>query len=171
VKPPAYRLRAALEQRAAARKQARLDLAASLRAAEQAKLALDEKERERDSLVADGEERRGGLYEPDAGGLLSMPLVTRRTEALHYVERRIEEATHAAEERRQALARAEGAVEASRQRLVEADRQLKAVEKHREGWLAEWRRATARKEQRQAEEVVTARYAAERAAGEGGEEP
>jgi flagellar export protein FliJ len=164
VKPPAYPLRAALEQRESARKQARLDLAASLRAAEGAKLALEEKERERESLVADGEERRGQLYEPDAGGLLSMPIVTRRTEALHYVERRIAEG-------RQALARAEGAVETSRQRLVEADRQLKAVEKHREGWLTEWRRATARKEQRQAEEVVTARYAAERAAGEGGEEP
>jgi YscO-like protein len=170
VKPPAYPLHAALEQREAVRKAARLTLAASLRQAEREKSALEETESEREALVAAGEERRERLYEPDAGGLLPMPLVTQRTEALRYVERRIEEATRAVEERRQALARAEAAVEACRLRVVEADRELKAVEKHREAWLEEWRRANARKEQRQAEEVVTARYAAERAGGEGGEE-
>ncbi len=43
------------------------------------------------------------------------------------------------------------------------------MEKHREGWLEEWKREATRKEQRQAEEVVTARYAAERSGADEGE--
>jgi flagellar export protein FliJ len=162
VKPPDYPLQAALDQREAAKQEAQLRLAESLREAEREEEELKRREEQLETLVADAEERRGALYEPDEQGILSMPEVNKRTEALRYVERQVEEAARAVEEQRETLARAEAAVESRRAALVEADKELRAVEKHHEGWLDDWKREVARKEQRQAEEVVTARYAAER---------
>jgi flagellar biosynthesis chaperone FliJ len=162
MKPPDYPLQAALEQREVAKQEARRHLAESLRAAEREEQELHQREGQRDAFQADADARRGALYEPDAKGILSMPEVSKRTEALRYVEDQVETAVRAVEEQRKTLARAEAAVEERRSALVEADKELRAVEKHREGWLEEWKREATRKEQRQAEEVVTARYAAER---------
>jgi flagellar biosynthesis chaperone FliJ len=169
VKPPDYPLQAALEQREAAKQEAQLRLAESLREAEREERELQQREGRRDALLADADERRGTLYEPDAKGILSMPLVNKRTEALRYVEGQVEDAIRAVEEQKETLARAEAAVEERRSALVETDKELRAVEKHREGWLDDWRREAARKEQRQAEEVVTARYASEQAGADEGE--
>jgi hypothetical protein len=44
------------------------------------------------------------------------------------------------------------------------------VEKHYENWLADWKRETARQEQRQSEEITLARYARETSGGERGKE-
>jgi flagellar biosynthesis chaperone FliJ len=169
VKPPDYPLQAALEQREAAKQEARRRLAESLREAEREEQELRQREERRTALVADADERRRALYEPDEKGILSMPEVNKRTEALRYVEGQVEAAGRAVEEQKAILTRAEAAVEESRSALVEADRELRAVEKHREGWLDDWKREAARKEQRQTEEVVTARYAAERAGADEGE--
>ncbi len=169
MKPPDYPLQAALEQREAAKQEARQRLAESLREAEREERELQQREAQRDALLADADERRGSLYEPDEKGILSMPQVNKRTEGLRYVEGQVEEAARAVEEQKKVLARAEAAVEERRSALVEADKELRAVEKHREGWLEEWKREATRKEQRQAEEVVTARYAAERSGADEGE--
>ncbi len=169
MKPPDYPLQAALEQREAAKQEARQRLAESLREAEREERELQQREAQRDALLADADERRGSLYEPDEKGILSMPQVNKRTEGLRYVEGQVEEAARAVEEQKKVLARAEAAVEERRSALVEADKELRAVEKHREGWLEEWKREATRKEQRRAEEVVTARYAAERSGADEGE--
>jgi len=171
VKPPRYPLQAVLEQREAGKQSARVGLADALRALEREEGMLRRREEERDTLAAGADARRGRLYDPDEGGLLDMAAVTRRTEELRYVERQADEAAGAVEEQRRALELAEAAVEARRSALVEADRELRAIEKHRERWLEEWRRGAARKEQRQAEEVVTARFATERSGGDEGEKP
>jgi flagellar biosynthesis chaperone FliJ len=169
VKPPDYPLQAALDQREAGKQEARRRLADSLREAERAERELEQRREHRDTLLADAEERRGGLYEPDETGILSMPEVNKRTEALRYVEDQAREADRAVEEQREALARADAVVEERREALLEADKELRAVEKHHEGWLEEWKREATRKEQKQAEEVVTARYAAESSAADEGE--
>jgi flagellar biosynthesis chaperone FliJ len=169
VRPPDYPLQAVLEQREAAKQDAQLRLAESLREAEREERELQQREGQRDTLLADADERRRTLYEPDEKGILSMPEVNKRTEALRYVEGQVETAARAVEEQKEVLARAEAAVEERRAALVEADKELRAVEKHREGWVDDWKREAARKEQRQAEEVVTARYAAERSGTEEGE--
>lgn len=170
MKAPRYPLEAVVEQREAAKQEARLGLAESLRALEREEQVLRRREGERDALVADADARRGRLYEPDPAGLLDMASVTRRTDELRHVEGRRDEAERAVEDQRQALVLAERRVEVSRSALVDADRELRAVEKHRERWLEEWRRRAARKEQRQAEEVVTARFATDRAGGDEGEQ-
>jgi flagellar biosynthesis chaperone FliJ len=169
VKHPPYPLQAALEQREAVKEDARRRLAESVRALEREEGVLRERETQRDTLLAEADARRARLYDADEGGILSMPEVNRRTEGLRYVEREAEEAARAVEEQKEVLARAEATVESRRAALVEADRELRAVEKNREGWLEGWKREAARREQRQAEEVVTARYAAERSGADEGE--
>jgi flagellar export protein FliJ len=169
VKPPDYPLQAALEQRDAAKQEARRRLAESLREAEREERELQRRQEQRDAFLADAEERRGGLYQPDEQGILSMSRVSKRTEALRYVEGQIEEASRAVGEQKEALARAEAVAEERRSALLEADKELRAVEKHHERWLEEWKREATRREQKQAEEVVTARYAAERSGADGGE--
>jgi flagellar export protein FliJ len=160
-----------LDQRQAAKDGARRRLADALRDLARAEGALQEKEKLRDARRADAEGRRGTLYESDAAGNLSVPEVHRRTEALRYVEEQASEASRAVDEQRQLVARAESGVSECRGALVEADRELRAVEKNHEAWLEEWKHEAARSEQKQAEEVVTARYAADRSGLDTGDEP
>jgi flagellar export protein FliJ len=169
VRPPRYPLQAVLEQRGAAREEARLRLAEAIR-------ELEERERERGgaeaklaALDAERGELTGHLYDPDERGLLPIPLVERRTDELRNVEGQLREAEHAVAACREAVERAVARVDECRGLLVEADRDLKAAEKHHEAWRAEWQREQTRKEQRLSEEVTLARFAAE-AAGDGGPE-
>jgi flagellar biosynthesis chaperone FliJ len=171
MKPPPYPLQAVLVQRQAAKDGARHRLAEALREVARAEEALQERRKARDAHRADAEERRSTLYEPDAGGSLSMPAVNQRTEALRYVEDQVNQASRAVEEQEQVLARAESTVSECRGALLDADRELRVVEKNHEAWLEEWKREAARSEQREAEEVVTARYAAERSGLDAGDEP
>jgi len=162
VKPPRYPLQAVVDQRDRAKEQAKTALADAVRAVTEAEELLRRKEAAREALVAEREAFRAHLYDPDpATGLLSMPLVEKRTEGVRFLGEKIEQAARAVVTQKEALARAEALVEERRQQLVEADRELKAVEKHQETWLAEWKREAAKKEQRQSEEMVLARYAAE----------
>lgn len=164
-----YPLQAVLDQRQAACGTARLALAEAVRALEEEERRLAEAERAREVVTRERTEAQRHLYDPDETGMLPLPLIERRTEGLHHVERRLAEASRALDERRAAVARAQGELEGRRLALVEADRERKAVETHREAWLEEQRREQTRREERQSEEVVLARYAA-RPAGEGGSE-
>jgi flagellar export protein FliJ len=90
-----------------------------------------------------------------------MPTIQKRTDGLRFLEERAREAFRAIEMQKEVLDRAEREVDARRNGLVEADRELKVVEKHHENWLADWKREHARQEQRQSEEITLARYARE----------
>jgi flagellar biosynthesis chaperone FliJ len=166
VKPPRYALQAVVDQREIGKEQAKTALADAVRAVADAEELLRGKEAAREKLVAERDHLRDHIYDPDPAGLLSMPLVEKRTAGVRYLGEKVEEASRAVEDQKQAVARAQALVEERRGRLVEADRELKAVEKHKETWLQEWKREAARKEQRQSEEMVLARYAAENAGDE-----
>lgn len=166
---PRYPLAALLEQRTALREQARRAVAFALR-------ALADREHERaaaqaacSALRAEREDLGRHLYDPDAAGLLSIPLVERRTGLLQNVEERHRRSERTAEESRKAVSAAEAEVAARRQGLLDADRELQAAEKHHQAWRAERQRERARKDERQSEEVTLARFAAEAAAGEDAE--
>ena len=168
--PPRYPLAALLEQRAALREQARRAVAFGLR-------ALADRERERAAaeaacaaLAAEREDLERHLYDPDEAGLLPIPLVERRTGVLHNVEERLRQSLRTAEESRNAVSAAEAEVTARRQGLIEADRELQVAEKHHEAWRAEWRRERARKDERLSEEVTLARFAAEAASDDSGDQ-
>lgn len=168
MKPPRYPLAAALAQRKAAKETRARALAEAVLAVEREKAALRAREQARTRLEEDRAARAAHLYDAEPSGMLSMPRVERRREDLRNLDGRIEQAGREVEEQKEVLARAEAAAEAARAALVEADRELRAVEKHHEAWLEDWKKEMARAEQREAEEVVLARYAAE--AGERGSE-
>lgn len=161
MKPPRYPLQSALDLRATAKEQASRALADAVQALAAEERRLHEKEAERAALQEDRRARAGHLYDPEPGGTLSLPVIDRRKEDLAFLDLKIEEAARAIKAQKEAVKRAEARVESCRTRLVEADKELKAVEKHRENWLAEWQKEIERKEQRQTEEVVLARFVGE----------
>jgi flagellar export protein FliJ len=161
VKPPRYPLAAALEQRKAAKETQARALAEAVLAVEREKATLRAREQARLRLEEDRAARASHLYDPETSGMLSLPKVEQRRADLRNLDARIERAGAEVEAQKQVLSRAETAAEAARTALVEADRELRAVEKHHEAWLAEWKKERARAEQREAEEVVLARYAVE----------
>lgn len=166
--PTRYPLAAVLEQRSALREQARRALAEALHAQGERERELAEAEAAREALRAEVEDLTRHLYDPDDAGLLPIPLVERRTEGLRNVESSLGQAEEAVEERRRSVAEAEAEAGRRRETLVEADRDLKAAEKHHEAWRAERRRERVRKDQRQSEEVTLARFAADAANEDGG---
>lgn len=160
---PRYPLQAVLDQRRGAKEEARRGLAEAIRAQEEEERRLREREGERAALAADREERHRHLYDPEPGGLLPIPLLEKRQDAMHYLDQRIEEALRAVAALKEAVARAGARVEEHRSRLLEADKALKTIEKHYETWRADWKREQSRREQRETEEVVLARFSAEAA--------
>ena len=170
MKPPRYPLQAVVDQREALKEEAKRALAAAVQAAAREAQILREKEEAHAALVRDRETYSRHLYDPDASGTLPIPVIEKRTEGLRFLEERAREAFRSVEEQQKVLDRAERDVEQRRGALVEADRELKAVEKHHENWLADWKRETARQEQRQSEEITLARYARETSGGERGTE-
>jgi flagellar biosynthesis chaperone FliJ len=161
VSPSRYPLAAVLEQRGALREQARCALAESLHALGERERELARSEAAREAILAEVDEVTRHLYDPDETGLLPIPVIERRTEGLKNLERSLQEAEQVLEQRRRAVAEAQAEAGRCRERLVEADRDLKAAEKHHEAWRAERLRERARKDQRQSEEVTLARFAAE----------
>ncbi len=161
MKPPRYPLQAVVDQREALKEEAKRALAAAIQAAAREAEVLREKEEAHSVLIGDREEYARHLYDPDEQGMLPIPLIEKRTEGLRFLDGQVEEAFRAVEEQKEALDRTERELEARRTALVEADRELKVVEKHHESWLADWKRESARQEQRQSEEITLARFARE----------
>lgn len=170
MRAPRYPLAAVLQQREALREQARRALAEALGSLAARERELLAAQAARAGLDAEREELGRHLYDLDEAGLLPIPLIERRTEGLRNVEERRRRAERTEEENRRAVAGAEAEAAGCRERLVEADRDLKAAEKHHEIWRAEWRSEQSRRDQRQSEEVTLARFAA-RSAAEGDPEP
>jgi hypothetical protein len=167
VSPSRYPLAAVLEQRGALREQARRALAEALHALGERERELATAQAARDALRTEIEELTRHIYDPDEAGLLPIPLIERRTEGLRNVEESQRRAEQVVEERRRAVTEAQADTDACRERLVEADRDLKAAEKHHETWRAERLRERVRKHQRLSEEVTLARLAAEAAKEDG----
>jgi flagellar biosynthesis chaperone FliJ len=167
VSAPRYPLAAVLEQRGALREQARRSLAEAIGALGERERELAHAEAAREALRGEAEELARHLYDPDEAGLLPIPLIERRTEGLKNVEERLRRAEQAFEDCRRAVTEAEAEVAGCRERLLEADRDLQAAEKHHEAWRAERLRERARKDERQSEEVTLARFAAEAARDDG----
>jgi len=170
VKPPRYPLQAVVDQREALKEEAKRALAAAVQAAAREAEVLRDKEEAHAAARGDRDDFARHMYDPDEQGVLEIPTIEKRTEGLRFLEERAREAFRAVEEQKKVLDRAERELEQRRAALVEADRELKVVEKHHENWLADWKRETARQEQRQAEEITLARYARERSGGERGTE-
>lgn len=95
---------------------------------------------------------RAEMLESMSGGTAAARALAHRT---HLADLRAEEETlrAAAEEQRGAVARCEAEVERARAALVEAAREVRVIEKHKENWQERERRDALRREQKLNDEI------------------
>jgi len=147
-----YRLQPVLGAREQAKREAE-----TLLAARTARLAEAEEELARRlSAVEECRGRqataRAEMLEAMSGGAAASQALAHRT---HLADLRAQEETlrAAAEEQRGAVARCEAEVERARAALVEAAREVRVIEKHRENWRERERRESVRREQKINDEI------------------
>lgn len=167
MKAPKYPLQAVMDQRKQAKEDAKKALARAFQALQAEQKRLQDLQAERDRTVAERAERVARLYDPDERGQIDVALIERRREEIRYVEARIAEQDRAIADQQGRVRQAEQNVETAKAQLIEADQALKAIEKHYERWLADWKREMALKEQKLTEEIASARFVRERAEEEG----
>lgn len=139
-----------------AREQAKRE-AERLLAARMAQLAEAEEElARRVGAVAACRERQAAarteMLEAMSGGAAAAQALAHRT---HLADLRAQEDAlrAAAEEQRGAVARCEAEVERARTALVEAAREVRVIEKHKENWRERERRESVRREQKLNDEI------------------
>lgn len=147
-----YRLQTVMDVREQAQREAERLVAARLAQLAAAEEELARREREVALCRERQESARAEMLEEMRGGSAASRAVAHRT---HLADLRTleEELRAAAEEQRATVARCEAEVEKARAALVEAAREVKVIEKHREHWQERERREGARREQKLNDEI------------------
>lgn len=147
-----YRLEPVLGAREQAKREAERLLAARMAQLAEAEEELARREREGEACRERQSEARAEMLKAMRGGTAASQAVAHRT---HLADLRAQEEVlrAAAEEQRGAVARCEAELERARAALVEAAREVRVIEKHRENWREGRRRETARREQKINDEI------------------
>ncbi|MET0622313.1 MAG: flagellar FliJ family protein [Pyrinomonadaceae bacterium] len=147
-----YRLEPVLGAREQAKREAERLLAARMAQLAGAEEELARREREVESCRARQASARAEMLQTMSGGAAAARALAHRT---HLADLRAqeEELRAAVEEQRGVVARCEAEVERARAALVEAAREVRVIEKHRENWRERERRDTARREQKINDEI------------------
>ncbi|MEW6363724.1 MAG: flagellar export protein FliJ [Acidobacteriota bacterium] len=163
MKPPKYPLQTVLDQRGRAKESAKKALAQAMQEVQREQQKLKELETKRQTLLETRADRVAHLYDPDEKGMLSIPAVEQRKNGIQHIDYAIKENDAAIEAQKQVVQQAEQKVEERKSELIEADKALKAIEKHREKWFNEWKLEMQQKEQKLGEEIALARFVRDRA--------
>src|SRR5918998_6904030 len=141
-----YRLQPVLGTREQAKREAERLLAARMRQLAEAEEELARRLGEVEACRARQASARAEMLEAMTGGAAAARALAHRT---HLADLRAQEEglRAAAEEQRGAVARCEAELERARAALVEAAREVRVIEKHRENWRERERRETLRREQ------------------------
>jgi flagellar export protein FliJ len=147
-----YRLQPVLGAREAAKHEAERLLAARMAQLAEAEEELTRREREVESCRERQASARAEMLEVMDGGAAAARALAHRT---HLADLRAQEESlrAAVEEQKGAVARCEADLERARVALVEAAREVRVIEKHRENWRERERRETARREQKLNDEI------------------
>lgn len=147
-----YRLQPVLGVREQAKREAERLLAARMAQLAEAEEELARRGREVDACRARQASARAEMLDEMGGGAAAVRALAHRT---HLADLRAQEEAlrSAVEEQRGAVARCEAEVERARAALVEAAREVRVIEKHREGWRERLRRESARREQKLNDEI------------------
>lgn len=164
MKLPKYPLQLVLDQRQKAQDEAQQLVATRL-----AELAVAERRRDAERVelerrVAAHADAEAKLYEPNADGQLGIHTIAERRAGITFRQREIEAQRQTLLGAEQEVSAAVAAVEAAREALTEAAKQLQAITKHHSSWRAEVLAALAKKEEALIGEVANAAWV--RKAGE-----
>ena len=147
-----YRLQPVLGAREAAKHEAERLLAARMEQLAEAEEELARRVREVELCRERQEAARAEMLDVMSGGAAAARALAHRT---HLADLRAQEETlrAEAEEQRGVVARCEAELERARAALVEAAREVRVIEKHKENWQERERREAARREQKVNDEI------------------
>ncbi len=157
MKKPRYRLQPVLEVREQVKKEAAQRLATARQALAEAEAELARRLAAVDACRQRQAEADAKLFAALRAGSAAHVLLAHRTflADLKEEERRL----HAAvEQQRAAIQQAEAAVEAALQGLIEASKEVQAIEKHKENWQQSRKLEAERRENKANDEFGTARH-------------
>lgn len=149
---PKYRLQPVLGVREQLKREAERLLASRVAQLAEAEEELARRVRAVDACLARQAAARAEMFGEMGGGAAAARALTHR---IHLADLRAQEEAlrGAVEEQRGAVARSEAEVERARAALVEAAREVRVIEKHREGWQERQKRESARREQKLNDEI------------------
>ena len=147
-----YRLQPVLGAREQSKREAERLLAARMKQLAEAEEELARRLGEVEACRARQAAARAEMLEAMSGGAAASRALAHRT---HLADLRAQEETlrAAAEEQRGAVARCEAELERARAALVEAAREVRVIEKHKENWHERERRESLRREQKINDEI------------------
>jgi flagellar export protein FliJ len=157
MKPPKYRLQTVLDVRDKAKQDAATHLAACRTKVAEAEGELLRRLQKVERCREDQERLRRRMLQVTLEGVQAHSLVQHRLylEELKRVEADLRQAV---EQQRAAIAKLEREVDAAIVKLVEASREVQAIEKHRDAWREKSRREAERREQKRNDEISTAAF-------------
>lgn len=152
-----YKLQAILDLRERAKQERMLIVAARRAALAEAEKELARREQNLADCKSQQADAQGKMLEEAGGGAEARRIVAHRT---HLADLRLSEQQLMIEVEQQKLSvsRAEKEVEKALAALVEASKELRVIEKHREGWRQQMGRAEARREQKLNDEIGLIRH-------------
>lgn len=147
-----YRLQPVLGAREQAKREAERLLAARMQQLAEAEEELARRVRAVESCRERQAAARAEMLETMSGGAAAAQALAHRT---HLADLRAQEETlrAAVEEQKGAVARCEAELERARAALVEAAREVRVIEKHKENWAERRRRESVRREQKLNDEI------------------
>jgi flagellar export protein FliJ len=147
-----YRLQPVLGAREQAKREAERRLAARLAQLAEAEEELARRSREVETCRGRQASARDEMLEAMREGAAAASVLAHRT---HLADLRAQEENlrAAVEEQKGVVARCEAESERARAALVEAAREVRVIEKHKENWRERERRETARREQKLNDEI------------------
>lgn len=160
MKLPAYRMQALFDLREKAKKAAEDAYAEAQKAMAAEQARLDEMKAELAAKVEYRENKRREYAEAASRGEMN---VAKMTSSQRHVERlKEEEAAYEVEidKQRERLHEAEKVVEKKREEMIVANRDFKALEKHKEKWAKKTKREIMLKEEDAAEDIALAQFLA-----------
>jgi flagellar export protein FliJ len=157
MKKPRYRLQPVLEVREQAKKEAAQRLAAARQALAEAEAELARRLAAVDACRQRQAEANAKLAAALQAGSAAHVLLAHRTflTALQEEEQRLQEAV---EQQRAVIQQSEAAVETALQGLIEASKEVQAIEKHKENWQLSRKLEAERRENKANDEFGTARH-------------
>jgi flagellar export protein FliJ len=151
---PQYRLQALLEIRERAEEEAKDVFAKAMQALRQEEQALQQLEEELQRMIEDRHRRRKEYSEKLASGEMK---VTDQASAQRYLERlkeREQEQKGKIDAQKEQVREAEKRLKRTQEALIKATQDLKALQKHREKWLEDWKKERALKEEDMLDEIA-----------------
>lgn len=150
---PQYRLQALYDIKERKEKEAKDEFARTQQALREQERLLLEAQEELERMIEDRKRRREDYSQKLASGEMK---ITDQSSAYRFIERLKEkekEQEFKIEAQREAVRNAEKEVKRAQDALIIATQELKALQKHKENWLAQWKKEMAQKEEDNLDEI------------------